>query len=147
MGGDRRRGREVLSGKYGASRCNQWELCGVVILYREGWQRGSSQIILGFFVYTVTVDSTLLRTRTGINDYGNGNGSLLLEWDGMRLFTACPLTSGHESFHDNQTMCAPEVGIIITNMHIIIISITINHIKMHNKLKSSISVLRHLLSR
>ena len=33
-----------------ASHCNQWALCGIVILCREGWQRSSSQITLGFFV-------------------------------------------------------------------------------------------------
>ena len=36
--------------KCGASHCNQWELCGVVILCREGWRRGSSQITLRFLV-------------------------------------------------------------------------------------------------
>jgi len=39
----------VLGVKVGhPSHCNQWELCGVVILCREGLQRGSSQITLGF---------------------------------------------------------------------------------------------------
>jgi len=32
-----------------------WGLCGVVILCREGWRRGSSQIILGFLVSIVPV--------------------------------------------------------------------------------------------
>jgi len=48
MGGDRRRGRGSFGGKCGASHCNQWRLCGVVILYHEGWRRGSSRITLGF---------------------------------------------------------------------------------------------------
>jgi len=38
-------------GKRGAS---QRGLCGVVILDCEGWRRGSSQIILGFFVSFLT---------------------------------------------------------------------------------------------
>jgi len=45
-GGDRRRGRGSFGGKRGASRCNQWGFCGVVILCREGWRRGSFQITL-----------------------------------------------------------------------------------------------------
>jgi len=35
-----------FGGKYGASNCNQWGLCGVVILCREGWRPGSSKITL-----------------------------------------------------------------------------------------------------
>jgi len=36
--------------KYGASHCNQWGVCGTVVLCREGWRRGSSRITLEFFV-------------------------------------------------------------------------------------------------
>ena len=39
--------------KCGTSHYNQWGLCGVVILYHEGWRRGSSQIALGFVVVVV----------------------------------------------------------------------------------------------
>jgi len=38
----------VIWGKRVASYCNQWGLCGVVILCREGWRRGSAQATLGF---------------------------------------------------------------------------------------------------
>jgi len=41
-------------GKCGASHCNQFELCGVVILCR-GWLRGSPQISLGFLVIVIDV--------------------------------------------------------------------------------------------
>jgi len=43
-GGCHRRGRGSFGGKCGASHCNQWGLCGVVIFRREGWRCGSSQI-------------------------------------------------------------------------------------------------------
>ena len=49
--GDRRKGRNSFGGKCGVSHCNQWGLCGVVILCCEGWRRGSSQITLGFLVF------------------------------------------------------------------------------------------------
>jgi len=49
--GDRRRVRGSFGCKCGTSHCNQWGLCGVAILCREGWRRGSSQIILEFLVY------------------------------------------------------------------------------------------------
>jgi len=48
--GGRRKGRGSLESKYGASHCKQWGLCGV-ILCREGWRRGSSQLTLGFLVW------------------------------------------------------------------------------------------------
>ena len=35
-GGDPRRESGSFGGKRGASHCNQWELCGVVMLCREG---------------------------------------------------------------------------------------------------------------
>jgi len=41
--GDRRKRRGNLEGKYGASHCNQWGLCGV-ILCRERWRRSCFQI-------------------------------------------------------------------------------------------------------
>jgi len=37
-----------------ASHCNEWELCGVVILRCEGWRRGSSQVTLRFLVFVVS---------------------------------------------------------------------------------------------
>ena len=43
-------GRGSFDGKCGASLCNKWGLCGVVILYREGWRPCSSQITFGFLV-------------------------------------------------------------------------------------------------
>jgi len=48
--GDRRRERGSFGSKCGPSHCNQRGLCGVVILCREGWRRGSSQITSGFLV-------------------------------------------------------------------------------------------------
>ena len=42
-------GRGRFRGKYGASHCNQWGICGVAILGRETWRRGSFQITLGVF--------------------------------------------------------------------------------------------------
>jgi len=36
------------------SNCNQWGLCGEVVLCREWWRRGSSQIILGYLVSFMT---------------------------------------------------------------------------------------------
>jgi len=41
-GGDHQRGKGSFGGKCWAFHCNQWGLCGVVILCREGWRRGSS---------------------------------------------------------------------------------------------------------
>jgi len=51
-GGDRRMGRGSIGGKCGAFHCNQWGICGVVILCHEGWRGGSSQITgsLGFVI-------------------------------------------------------------------------------------------------
>jgi len=49
-GGDRQRRRGSFGGKCRTSHCDQWGLCGIVILCREGWQRGFSQITLGFLV-------------------------------------------------------------------------------------------------
>jgi len=40
-------GKRQSWGKCGASQCNQRRLCGVVILCREGWLRGSSQTSAG----------------------------------------------------------------------------------------------------
>jgi len=51
-------GVEIVEGKgqswdkCGASRCNRG-FCGVIILCREGWRRGSSQITLVFLVKSV----------------------------------------------------------------------------------------------
>jgi len=50
--GDRRREKGSIEVKCGASHCNQWGLRSVVILCREGWLRGCSQITLGMFVYS-----------------------------------------------------------------------------------------------
>jgi len=52
VSGDRRRRGGSFEGKCrpNASHCNQWGLCGVVILCHEGWRRGSSRITLGFLV-------------------------------------------------------------------------------------------------
>jgi len=49
-GGDRQRGRGSFGGKCGTSHCNQLELCGVVILCRDGWRHGFSQITFGRFL-------------------------------------------------------------------------------------------------
>jgi len=43
-------GKGQFGGKCGTSHCNQRELCGVVILCREGWRRGFSESTLGFLV-------------------------------------------------------------------------------------------------
>jgi len=43
-----------FGGKCVASHCNQWGLCGVVILCREEWRRGSFQITLGFLLICIT---------------------------------------------------------------------------------------------
>jgi len=48
------KGRGIFVGKCEASYCNQCGFCGVVILHREGWRRGSSQITLGFLVTCLT---------------------------------------------------------------------------------------------
>ena len=52
--------------KCGAGHCNQWRLCGVVILCHDGWQRGSSLIILRFLIVVMSVvctnESTLSKT-------------------------------------------------------------------------------------
>jgi len=45
------KGMDSFGGKCGTSHCNQWRLCGVVILCRKMWRRGSSQITLGFLVF------------------------------------------------------------------------------------------------
>jgi len=34
-------------------KCNEWGLCGVIVLCREGWQRSSSQMILETLVVVV----------------------------------------------------------------------------------------------
>jgi len=47
-----------FGGKCGASHCNQWGLCGIVIFCREGWQCSSSQITLGLLV-TASIIMTL----------------------------------------------------------------------------------------
>jgi len=52
-GGDSRREGCSFGGKCGASHCNQWELCGIVILCREGWRCGCSQITLGFLIIII----------------------------------------------------------------------------------------------
>ena len=44
------KGMDSFGDKCGTSHCNQWGLCGVVILCREGRRRGFSQITLGFLV-------------------------------------------------------------------------------------------------
>ena len=41
--------------------CNQWELCCVVILCREGWRRSTSQITLGFLIYSFKLRHALCR--------------------------------------------------------------------------------------
>ena len=38
-------------GMCGTSHCNQWRLCGIVILCHRGWRHCSSQITLGFLVF------------------------------------------------------------------------------------------------
>jgi len=43
-------GKGQFGGKCGTCHCNQWGLCGLIILCREGWRRGFSQITLGFLV-------------------------------------------------------------------------------------------------
>ena len=46
-------GERYFWGKRGASHCNKWELCGIVILSPERWRRGYSQITLVFLVIRV----------------------------------------------------------------------------------------------
>jgi len=48
--GDSPKGRGSFGGKCGASHCNEWEFCGLVVLCREGWRCSSSQIIWGGLV-------------------------------------------------------------------------------------------------
>jgi len=54
-GGDRRMRRGSFRGKCGASHCHQRGLCGVVVLCREGWRHGLSQINFGFLVILAAV--------------------------------------------------------------------------------------------
>jgi len=49
-GEDRRSERGSFGGKCGASYCNNWGLCSVVMLCRQRWRRSFSQITLGFLV-------------------------------------------------------------------------------------------------
>ena len=49
-----------------ASNCNQWGLRGVVILCRDGWRRGSSQITLGFLVINAEIIVTFVSKDTGM---------------------------------------------------------------------------------
>jgi len=42
-------GVEIVEGEE-VSRCNQWGLCGVIILCPMGWRSGFFQITLGFLV-------------------------------------------------------------------------------------------------
>jgi len=49
-GEDHRKGRGSFGGNCRASYRNHRGLCGVVILCREGWRRGSSHITLGGLV-------------------------------------------------------------------------------------------------
>jgi len=46
-------GVEIIEGKGAVLGvyCNQWGLCGIVILCRERWRRGSSKTISEFLVY------------------------------------------------------------------------------------------------
>jgi len=62
-GGDRQRKRGSFGGNCGASHCNQWGLCDVVLCC-DRKQCSSSQITLGFLVNTYTI-STIKR----INNY------------------------------------------------------------------------------
>jgi len=48
-GGDRRREGVLLGDKCGHPIVTNGGVCGVVILVREGWRLGFSQITLGFF--------------------------------------------------------------------------------------------------
>ena len=48
MGWRSSKGKALFWGKRWASNCNRWRFCGVVILCRDGWRRGSSQITLLF---------------------------------------------------------------------------------------------------
>ena len=50
-GRDRQRGRGSFGGKRETSHFSQWGLCGEVILCREEWRRGSSQMTLGRTCY------------------------------------------------------------------------------------------------
>jgi len=49
----------VNVGKCGTSYRNQWGLCGVDILCRGGWRRGSSKITLWFLVYVLHLQMAL----------------------------------------------------------------------------------------
>jgi len=42
---------EGFGGKCGASHCNQWGLCGVVILCREGWRRALPKLLWDFLCW------------------------------------------------------------------------------------------------
>jgi len=54
------RGKSSFGGKCGTFHCNQLGFCGVAMFCREGWQRGSSHITLGFVVIIVTIMTRLL---------------------------------------------------------------------------------------
>ena len=57
-------GKGSFGGKCGASHSNQWGLCGVVILCREGWRRGSSHISLRLLVDNLRVCFSVRRQAT-----------------------------------------------------------------------------------
>jgi len=61
---------EVFVVKYGASHYNEWGLYGVVILYREGWRRGSSKLLWDLllclhFLPTAKITKDALQNRPG----------------------------------------------------------------------------------
>ena len=50
--GDRRRGRGSFGSKCGASNCNQWGLCGVVILCRQGGHTAVPKLLRDLFLFS-----------------------------------------------------------------------------------------------
>jgi len=64
-GGDRRRERGSFGGKCGPSHCNQWGLCGVVILCRTGGDAALPKLLWDFLL--------IQRGNSAINDHNRGN--------------------------------------------------------------------------
>jgi len=78
------KGRDSVEGKRAASNCNQKGLCGVVILCREGWQCGSSQITLDFLLSNAAIRpcvslSMPLAQKRRYRYYRTQTGNLMLK--------------------------------------------------------------------
>jgi len=63
---------EVLGVNVEHPHCNQWGLCGILILCHEGWRCGFSQVTLGFLVILIIMISIIGLDASG---YINGSNS------------------------------------------------------------------------